>query len=102
MLPLCFFQCYRIEVNAWSWLQFGQENMQGRAPCEYDGSFDEVFQLSDISWPRPFHQSLHRLRSNIGDCLCHLSRIFGDEMAHENGNVTAPLAQRWSKNREDL
>jgi len=66
------------------------------------GSFDKVFELAHIAWPGIFRQDRHCLGWNRRDLLVHPASILLHEMADEQGDVFAALAQGWDNDGKDI
>src|ERR1017187_192522 len=76
-------------------VQFAERHLQDRSGSENYRALHKVFQLADIAWPRPLHQSLHGFCGNAEDGLVHPAGILPDKVLDQQWNVLPPLAQRW-------
>src|SRR2546427_8001346 len=66
------------------------------------GTFDRVFQLPDIAWPRESLENLKRFRSYAGHIAADpFSELHGEKVC-DRPNVTRPFAQRWNRERNNF
>jgi hypothetical protein len=68
-------------ASAPSGLNFRQGSAQTGALRQDTCTFDEIFQLTHVSRPRPFHQCLKRIRRIGIDQLAHLPGVLLHEVA---------------------
>ena len=76
---------------------FGKQNWSGR---EYRGADQSVFQFAHIAGPRVILKQLLRFGGDSGNLQAHLAVDFIEEVADQEGNVAAPVAQRRQINRD--
>src|SRR5262249_43211199 len=65
-------------------------------------TLDEVCELAHIAWPMVFRQSCHGFGRDRTDGFFHPPRMFLREVAREERDVFAPIAQRRDHHRENV
>ena len=76
--------------------------LQRRPGRQNHRPLDEVLQLANVARPVVARQRLHRLRRNAGDPPVHAPRVLLHEIAHQQRDVLAPVAQRRHRHRENV
>ena len=85
-----------------SLLQFGERNLQLRPAGQDNAALDKVFELAHIARPVVFRQSRHGLGGDRIDGLFHPPRMLLREVARQQRDVFAPIAQRGDHHRKNV
>jgi hypothetical protein len=77
-----------------------QRGIEDGPAGKYHRSFDDVLQLTDVTWPMIRNEALHHPRADPGDRFVLLLCEPLHEMLHQQRNILAALAQRWQAYRK--
>src|SRR6185312_891803 len=81
---------------------FGQRSTEVGTSRENDRPFNEIFELSHVTRPRPAHQGPHRVRRYLFNLLIHFPGVLLCEVSGEYRYILRVIAQRRCRDREAL
>src|ERR1017187_1690002 len=83
-------------------LQFADGGVESGAGGDDDGALDEVLQLADVAGPVVALERVHGGGGDGGDFAVHAAGILLHEVAHQQRDVFAALAQRRDRDGKDV
>jgi hypothetical protein len=82
--------------------EFGKRNAQLFAGGEKNSALDKIFELADVAGPGIVREGVHGVGGNVLDGFVEAAADFLDEVADEEGNILAALAQRRDVDGENV